>query len=414
MLKTSARLALLPAIVLAAAAANAQAPADDAVARAEAAVIAGDPGRALQILSAAAAAGDSDAAAELGDIYRDGVLLPQDFASALQWYEAAGETHAGALNARGRLIFEGLGATRDLNEALRLLGRAARLNADPSHAFDYAAALEARASSGDLAAAADWYARAADAGHAPAMTSLGVLYLEGRGADADAERALALFERAADAGDARGLNNLGLLHARGDAVEQDYGRAAELFRAAADQGLPSAMTNLAVLYENGFGVELDEAEAIRLYRAAGSSGRERFEDLAESLMSAWSIRLAPFDPSPQAAARDAAAAAAGDPIGLYALGFRFANGIDRPADPARAAEFYSQAAEAGFAPAALGLGVLYVRGLGVPQDYVEAYDQLAFAAAAGEGGAAELRDALLERMGEAQRARALQVARRGN
>ena len=408
MLKISA--ALISAVVWIAGAAIAQeAPSVSAVSRAQAALMEGDPGLGLQILSQAAVAGDADAAQSLGDVYRDGVLLPQDFIEALRWYEAAGPTHAGALNARGRLTFEGLGVSADPDQAIDLLGRAARLGADPAHARDYAAALESRAAPGDMRQAADWYGRAADAGHAEAMTSLGVLYLEGRGVTADPLRALSLFQQAADAGDERGMNNLGLIYARGEAVEQDYARAAALFRAAADRGFPTAMTNLAVLYENGFGVELDEAEAVRLYRAAGLADRESFAALARGLMSAWSARLAPFDPSPQAAAREAAAAAAGDPIGLYALGFRFANGIDRPADPMRAAAFYSQAAERGFAPAALGLGVLYVRGLGVPQDYAQAYGHLVFAAAAGEAGAAELRDAVLERMGEAQRAHVLEV-----
>lgn len=165
------------------------------------------------------------------------------------------------------------------------------------------------------------------------------------------------------------------------------------------------MTNLGVLYANGFGVALDEAEAERLYRAAGMRERSGFDALSADLLFAWSDRLAPFDPGAEAASRDAAAAAIGDPIGLYALGYRFATGRGRPFDPARAAELYQRAADAGFAPAALGLGALYVRGVGVPQDFGEAYRHLAYAAAAGEAGAAQLRDQVLARMSESQRAR---------
>lgn len=376
----------------------------------DAAQEAGDPGRMLQVLTAAAEAGSSQAHVMLGDIYREGAIIEQDLAAAARWYEAAGPQSADGLNALGRMAFEGVGVPVDMDRAAELLGRAAALEENPRHAHDYALALEARGAPGDIELAAQWYQFAAAAGHDPAVTSLGVLYLEGRGVGADPGRAQALFEQAAEAGDARAQNNLGLVYARGGSVEQDYARAAELFRAAADQGLPQAMTNLAVLYENGFGVGLDEAEAVRLYRAGGTAERARFETLAEGLTAAWSTRLAAFDPSPEAAARDAAAAALGDPLGLYALGYRFANGAGRAVDHARAAAHYRRAAEAGFAPAALGLGVLYVRGLGVPQDYVEAYRHLAFAAAAGETGAGELRDALLARMGETQRAAALRAA----
>jgi len=369
---------------------------------------AGDPARLIQVLSAAAAGGSTQARTQLGDIYREGQLVPQDLSMAARWYREAGRGEGHALNMLGRMHFEGLGVDQDRDAAMALLHQAAALGT-PAHVHDYAAALEMRGEPGDVEAAAGWYRDAADAGHPPALTSLGVLYLEGRGVDADIEQARALFEQAAEAGDARGQNNLGLLYVRGDGVAQDYERAAELFRAAADQGVAQAMTNLGVLYANGFGVALDESEAERLYRAAGMQERSGFDAMSAALLSAWSDRLAPFDPGADAAARDAAAAAIGDPIGLYALGYRFATGRGRPSDPVRAAEFYQRAAEAGFAPAALGLGVLYVRGIGVPQDFGEAYRHLAFAAAAGESGAADLRDQVLARMSERQRASVLET-----
>ncbi len=394
----------LTLLALATAPAAAQDARDDALDRASAAEAAGDPVAAVRILTLAANAGDRAAAAQLGDIYRGGELVAQDLSAAAAWYRAAGRGQASALNALGRMTFSGLGVLEDRDAALILLRDAAALGVDPAHAHDYAAALESRGGDGDLATARDYYAEAAAAGHAPSMTSLGVLYLEGRGVARDPDQARALFEQAAEAGDARGANNLGLLYARADGVEQDYERAAELFQRAVDQGLREAMSNLAVLYENGFGVALDEAAAVRLYREAGVAERAGFDGLLALLEESWSERLAPFDPSPAAAARDAAAAEAGDPLGLYAMGYRFAHGQGRPLDPVRAAQLYRRAAETGFSPARLALGVLYVRGVGAPQNYVEAYRLLNQAAAAGEPGAAELRDALLQRMSASQRA----------
>ena len=216
-----------------------------------------------------------------------------------------------------------------------------------------------------------------------------------------------MFEAAAALNDARGQNNLGLMYARGQGVERDYDRAAELFQAAADQGLGQALSNLGVLYENGFGVELDEAEAYRLYREGGQAGREGFRALLQQAETLWSDRLIAPSDTPEAVARDSLAAQAGDPVALYAMGYRFNVGVGRAVDRARAASFYRRSAEAGFAPAALSLGVLYARGLGVPQDFVEAYRWLNVAATSGEPESAALRDAILEQMSEGQRDRVI-------
>ena len=363
----------------------------------------------IPVLERNAAAGDPQAQAALGARYRDGDGVAQDFALSRRWFEAAAQTgQAPAQNALARLVHEGLGGPADRPRALVLFAAAAQAG-DPVHRHDYALALEARGAEGDLATARTQYRLASEAGYAPALTSLGVLYLEGRGVGADADAARDLFEQAAAAGDARGQNNLGLLYARGQSVAQDYGRAAALFQRAADQGLPAAMTNLAVLYENGFGVTLDESQAERLYREAGQAGRADLDEILAALGAPWSDRLAPMQAGDAAALRDAQAAQAGDPVALYALAYRFSVGQGRPVDRVRAASLYRQSAQAGFAPAALNLGVLYVRGIGVPQDYVEAYGWLNRAALAEEPGAAVLRDALVARMSQAQRARLSQA-----
>ncbi|MGJ3230788.1 MAG: tetratricopeptide repeat protein [Oceanicaulis sp.] len=400
-------LAAALALLLAAPAAFASAQAEDWRARSEAALEAGETARARAVLEAAAGEGDRAAQTRLADLLREGRALAQNLIAAADWYaRAADQGHAPAQNALGRMYFEGIGRPVDRAQGLERLAQAAR-QGDLAHMHDYAAALEAE---DQVEAAALWYERAAALGHPPALASLGVLVLEGRGAASDPARALDLFQRAAQAGDARGLNNLGLLYARGEAVERDYARAAELFQAAADQGLAEAMTNLAVLYENGFGVPLDEAEAVRLYREAGRAGAGSLEALLAAAGAPWPDRLADFDPSDDAAARDAAAAAVGDPVARFSLGYRAALGLGRPQNHREAARRFAEAADQGFAPASLHLGLLHARGLGTPQNYLEAYIHLARAAAAGEPGAAELRDAVFARMGERQRAAAAERA----
>ncbi|MEQ8435830.1 MAG: SEL1-like repeat protein [Oceanicaulis sp.] len=404
-----ARLALLAVLIagVTLASTGAQAQSEGWAAAVDAALEAGDPIRATSILEAVAQSGDAPAQTRLGDLLRRGEVVSQDLRAAAQWYQrAADQGYAPAQNALGRLYFEGVGRPADRSRALELLGAAA-LQGSPGHGQDYALALEA---ADRLEAAAQWYARTADLGHAPAMTSLGVLALDGRGVEQDEARALALFAAAAEQGDARAQNNLGLMYARGAGVEQDYERAAGLFQAAADQGLAQALVNLAVLYENGFGVALDEAEAVRLYRDAARFDVTGLDGLLANLGTPWPDRLAAFDPSPDAAGRDAAAAAVGDPVARFALGYRFSTGDGRPVDFQQAARLYRASAEQGFAAASLNLGLLYIRGLGVPQDYIAAHGWLVRAAAAGEPGAAALRDAVFARMSEAQRALASEPA----
>lgn len=141
---------------------------------------AGDPERLVQVLSTAAEAGSTQARSQLGDIYRAGELVPQNLRLAARWYREAGRGDGHALNMLGRMYFEGLGVDQDRDEAIALLHQAAALGT-PAHVHDYAAALEMRDEPGDVEEAAGWYRDAADAGHAPALTSLGVLHLEGRG-----------------------------------------------------------------------------------------------------------------------------------------------------------------------------------------------------------------------------------------
>ena len=55
----------------------------------------------------------------------------------------------------------------------------------------------------DAAAAAGWYRKAADGGHARATLNLGVLHAEGRGVRRDAAEAARLYALAAARGDAK-------------------------------------------------------------------------------------------------------------------------------------------------------------------------------------------------------------------
>jgi hypothetical protein len=85
-------------------------------------------------------------------------------------------------------------------------------------------------------------------------------------------------------------------------------------------------------------------------------------------------------------------------------------GLGGPADPARAAHWYTRAADAQLPDAQLGLGLLCLQGRGVPQDDIKAYLWLSLAARGGREAEARPHLATLEaRMPAAQVRKARQT-----
>ncbi|WP_439814729.1 tetratricopeptide repeat protein [Zavarzinia sp. CC-PAN008] len=94
----------------------------------------------------------------LGTVYRDGILVPQDYEQALAWYSYAAEQgHAFAQFDLGTMFDNGNGVKQDYLEAAR------------------------------------WYQRSADQGFNMAQYNLGVLYAEGLGVPKDERKAQILF-----------------------------------------------------------------------------------------------------------------------------------------------------------------------------------------------------------------------------
>ena len=101
----------------------------------------------------------------------------------------------------------------------------------------------------DYAAAASWYRKAADQGHADAQTNLGLMYDTGQGVPQDYAAAVSWYRKAADQGNVSAQYNLGLMYINGQGVPQDYAAAVSWYRKAADQGDADAQYNLGVMYD---------------------------------------------------------------------------------------------------------------------------------------------------------------------
>ena len=255
----------------------------------------------------------------------------------------------------GLLLAAGENIPQDLPRALALLSFAAGKNFVPAMV---AAGDLTRSLTGDDAAAAGLYAKAAGRGDIAAMARLGIMRASGAGGPADIDAALALLGRAAKAGNAQAATALGQtllsLGAAGDPRGGTPAEAAVWFEAAGQAGDAEALTRLAELVAEGRGQPADVARAAGLRRRAAEAGH-----------------------APAA----------------YDLGLMYLTGQGVTAYPLEAARLFERAAEAGHVAAMLQLGDMYFAGLGVFRDQTRAlalYDAAAQADDRAAGAACRL------------------------
>lgn len=152
------------------------------------------------------------------------------------------------------------------------LAEAAR-KGDPLALFEIGAVYtEGRGIKADLAQAAKWYQRAADAGVTPAQYRLASLYEKGTGVGRDLTKARALYLQAAEKGNASAMHNLAVMLASGGGAAPDFAGAGKWFSMAADRGIRDSQFNLAILYARGNGVSQDLEESYKWFSIAARDG----------------------------------------------------------------------------------------------------------------------------------------------
>jgi TPR repeat protein/3D (Asp-Asp-Asp) domain-containing protein len=221
----------------------------------------------------------------------------------------------------------------------------------------------------DAAEAAKWYLKAAETGDADGMYSLGRCYHLGEGVTKDAAEAANWFRKAAEAGSADGMRFVGCCYRLGEGVTKDAAEAAKWYLKAAEAGSAIGMDILGWCYTKGEGVTKDSAEAAKWFRKAADAG-----------LVGGMLRLAACYSSGEGVTKDAAEAAkwylkaaeAGDADGMVNLGRCYHEGEGLTKDAAEAAKWYIKAAEAGDADGMVNLGRCYHLGEGVAKDAAEA------------------------------------------
>lgn len=153
--------------------------------------------------------GDALAACQLGDIYRQGESLPQDWGQAFYWYSRAAESgYPAAQNNLGTMFLEGLGCDQDLPVAV------------------------------------SWYRKAAEQGLVDAQWNLAKRYLHGMGTAQDFTEAYRWFEQAAAQNYPEALCEMGTMHRFGQGRKRNLLAAANFHIIAARKGDSVAIGNL--------------------------------------------------------------------------------------------------------------------------------------------------------------------------
>ena len=193
----------------------------------------------------------------------------------------------------------------DAAAAIGVCAQAAAAHPEIAH---YTALLaRAEAAAGRMDDAYAHYRKAADAGDARAMYSLGLMLETGDHAPKDPKAAYALYQKAAERGLADGAINLAVALAEGKGIDKNLPRAYALLQQASQSGSARATYDLAEFAEHGYGGKT--SDALGLYRRAAELGFAKGHHTAAALLDEGRAGVAK---DPAAAADELLSAVAAD------------------------------------------------------------------------------------------------------
>jgi hypothetical protein len=234
---------------------------------------------------------------------------------------------------------------------------------------------------------AEYFEKAASAGHRRAEINLGILYLRGQGVTRDLVQARAWLEKAAANDDPNALYTLGrAMEEHTDTVAADSVRAADLYRRAAEKGHALAALRYGLAMVDGLGVKRDPNGAQTWLLQANDSG---VPEAALALGDLSARTPASRDKEANARIVERAvswfevAAKAGVPSAQFKLANAYFAGAGIARDPVQALAWYGRAAQQGLPEAENAIGVMQIGGVAGTPDPVDGYKWLILAEAGG-------------------------------
>ncbi|KAK5829608.1 hypothetical protein F5H01DRAFT_393690 [Linnemannia elongata] len=283
-----------------------------------------------------ASLGDAKSQVELGDMYRTGDGVEEDFDEARYWYfKAANQGYpAGQCNV-GHLYRLELGVDRNHSTAM------------------------------------SWYKKAADQGDAEGQCHVGIMHDYGLVGALDYSAAMDWYMMAANQGYAYAQYCIGNLYGRGRGVQQDYDKAMEWYLRAADQGLPAAQFWIGYMYLEGTGVSQDKTIALEwLSKAASRKDVDFWSQMALGQMYNNGLSVPQSDIT--AFTWFLKASRQGSPAVQHFVGFMYRYGEGIPQDLSKALFYLTKSADHNQAHAQYEIGTMYLHGQGVPKNYLTA------------------------------------------
>ena len=234
---------------------------------------------------------------------------------------------------------------------------------------------------------AEYFEKAANAGHRRAQINLGLLYLRGQGVKRDLVQARAWLEKAAATDDPSALYTLGrAMEDHDETIAADSIRAADLYRRAAEKGHALAALRYGLAMVDGIGVKRDPNGAQTWLLQANDNG---VPEAALALGDLSARTPASRDKEANAKIVERAvswfevAARAGVPSAQFKLANAYFAGAGIARDPAQALAWYGRAAQQGLPEAENAFGVMLMGGVAGTPDPVEGYKWLLLAEAGG-------------------------------
>jgi uncharacterized protein len=219
----------------------------------------------------AALQGNSTAQFELGVLYEYGIGVAKSNAEASAWYEkAAAQDHEAAQTMLGIMYNSGSLVTKLDKKTLEKYAGTAFLNlmfksivaSDPQTEYMLGHYyLLGKGTKQNDKAAAEYFQKAAEKGHADAQSGLGVLYLTGKGVPQNFTEAAKWLRQAAEQEEEEAQFRLACLYQDGNGVQQSDKEAFRWCQKAAEQNHSKAQLMIATMYAEGKGVERNFATA---------------------------------------------------------------------------------------------------------------------------------------------------------
>lgn len=209
----------------------------------------------------------------LGESYRNGNGVPQDYTEAAKWHRMAAER--GMKESQyflGWFYGTGKGVPQNNTEAAKWYLMAAKQGMKESQNTLGWYYESGKGVSQDYTEAVKWHRKAAKQGMKESQNSLGWYYKTGKGVPQDYAEAAKWYRMAAEQGLKESQHELGWFYLNGLGVPEDIVEGVKWTRMAAKQGLIASQFNLGLIYETGQGVPRNDAEAVKWYRMAAKKG----------------------------------------------------------------------------------------------------------------------------------------------